>query len=249
MFIFRKINIGGVQLIEGFPNATRQRSEHSRVTTAARRQTAPPHNTAGMAHANGPTARATVKSTSWWWGQEQQEVLNFVDADTTQKATGATSAQIDFVCVICTSNSSTAAVASLSLPLSVCVSLFKGTSQRYRHLSTCPFIFSQLQRSVCTNGIYSLLRSTPVAQLAPRNLLTRWDVSSIPANGIFLTKNKNKKQKKMPNGWRTINSLVHKIRLHGRRGKGMAESFSRQKSRHAPQKEGGLKILCDLPPV
>ena len=23
----------------------------------------------------------------------------------------------------------------------------------------------------------------------PRNLLTRWDVSSIPANGIFLTKN------------------------------------------------------------
>ena len=28
----------------------------------------------------------------------------------------------------------------------------------------------------------------------------------------------------------------------------MAESFSRQKSRHAPQKEGGLKILCD-PPV
>ena len=53
----------------------------------------------------------------------------------------------------------------------------------------------------------------------------------------------------MPNGWRTINSLVHKIRLHGRRGKGMAESSSRQKSRHAPQKEGGLKILCDLPPV
>ena len=53
----------------------------------------------------------------------------------------------------------------------------------------------------------------------------------------------------MPNEWRTINSLVHKIRLHGRRGKGMAESFSRQKSRHAPQKEGGLKILCDLPPV
>ena len=74
---------------------------------------------AGMAHANGPTA--TVNSTSWWWGQEQRVVLNFVDADTTQKATGATSAQIDFVCVICTSNSSTAAVASLSLPLSLCL--------------------------------------------------------------------------------------------------------------------------------
>ena len=45
------------------------------------------------------------------------------------------------------------------------------------------------------------------------------------------------------NGWRTIKSLVHKIRLHGRRGKGMAESFSREKLRQAPQKEGGWKIL------
>ena len=94
-----------------------------------------------------------------------------------------------------------------------------------------------------------LSRSTPVAQSATRNLLTRWDVSSIPANGIFLTKNQKTKIKMPNNGWRTINSLVHKIRLHGRRGKGMAESFSRQKSRHAPQKDGGLKILCDLPPV
>ena len=47
----------------------------------------------------------------------------------------------------------------------------------------------------------------------------------------------------MPNGWRTIKSFVHKIRLHGRRGKGMAESFSREKLRQAPQKEGGWKIL------
>ena len=53
----------------------------------------------------------------------------------------------------------------------------------------------------------------------------------------------------MPNEWRTIKSLVHKIRLHGRRGKGMAESFSREKISHAPQKEGGWKILCDLSPV
>ena len=80
---------------------------------------------AGMAHANGPTARATVNSTSWWWGQEQRVVLNFGDADTTQKATGATSAQIDFVCVICTSYSSTACCCCLSfspfLSLSPCV--------------------------------------------------------------------------------------------------------------------------------
>ena len=46
-------------------------------------------------------------------------------------------------------------------------------------------------------------------------------------------------QIKIPNGWRTIKSLVHKIRLHGRRGKGMAKSFSREKLRHGPQKEGG----------
>ena len=44
----------------------------------------------------------------------------------------------------------------------------------------CPY----MAINVSVNG-----RSTPVAQLAPRNLLTRWDVSSIPANGIFLTKN------------------------------------------------------------
>ena len=49
----------------------------------------------------------------------------------------------------------------------------------------------------------------------------------------------------MPNEWRTIKSLVHKIRLHGRRGKGMANSFSREKLRRAPQKAGGWKILCD----
>ena len=70
------------------------------------------------------------------------------------------------------------------------------------------------------------------------NLLTRWDVSSIPANIIFLTKKKKKKK----NAQRVENDeivLVHKIRHHGRRGKGTAESFSREKLRHAPQKEGG----------
>ena len=68
-------------------------------------------------------------------------VLNFGDADTTQKATGAnTSAQINFVCVICTSNSSTAAVASLSLPLSVCMSLFRGTSHNIA-ISLPTFLF------------------------------------------------------------------------------------------------------------
>ena len=57
MFIFWKINIGGVHLIEGFPNATRQRPENSRVTTAARRQTAPPHNTHNFCW-HGPRQRS-----------------------------------------------------------------------------------------------------------------------------------------------------------------------------------------------
>ena len=83
-----------------------------------------------------------------------------------------------------------------------------------------------------------LVAGCPGSSEVPRNLLTRWDVSSIPANGIFLTK-KLKNEIKLHNGWRTIESLVHKIRRHGRRGKGMAESFSREKLRHAPQKEGG----------
>ena len=43
------------------------------------------------------------------------------------------------------------------------------------------------------------------------NPLTRWDVSSIPANGIFLTKEKLKNKIKMPNGWRPIKSLVTKF--------------------------------------
>ena len=88
---------------------------------------------------------------------------------------------------------------------------------------------------VCNSYVES---NCPGSSEVPRNPLTRWDVSSIPANGIFLTK-KLKNKIKMPNGWRTIKSLVHKIRLQSRRGKAMAESFSREKLRHAPQKEGG----------
>ena len=68
----------------------------------------------------------------------------------------------------------------------------------------------------------------PGSSEVPRNPLTRWDVSSIPANGIFLTI-------KMPNGWRTIKSLVHKIRLHSRRGKG--------KERLNPSREKNLLLL------
>ena len=58
---------------------------------------------------------------------------------------------------------------------------------------SCFRLCSIFRGRICPKKVIMLLhmlsRSTPVAQLAPRNLLTRWDVSSIPANGIFLTKN------------------------------------------------------------
>ena len=112
-----------------------------------------------------------------------------------------------------------------------------------------PINNSSMQRTVKPKREKIEIHNTrPGSSEVPRNPMTRWDVSSIPANGIFLTK-KLKNKINMPNGWRTIKSLVHKIRLHSRRGKGMAESFSREKLRHAPQKEGGSEILCDLPPV
>ena len=67
----------------------------------------------------------------------------------------------------------------------------------------------------------------------------RWDVSSNPGAVTRTEIFPHKKKKKIPNGWRTIKSLVNKIRLHDRRGKKMIESLSREKLRHAPEKEGG----------
>ena len=46
------------------------------------------------------------------------------------------------------------------------------------------------------------LSGRPGSSEVPRNPLTRWDVSSIPANGIFLTKklkNKNKNVQRVEN--------------------------------------------------
>ena len=54
----------------------------------------------------------------------------------------------------------------------------------------------------------------------------------------------------MPNKWRTIISWVHKIRLHCRRGKGKAESCSREKldkhhRRKVNEKSCVTFLLCD----
>ena len=59
------------------------------------------------------------------------------------------------------------------------------------HMVVIIYYYIGYKYKVTTSTWYLRLhyRSTPVAQSAPRNLLTRWDVSSIPANGIFLTKN------------------------------------------------------------
>ena len=54
----------------------------------------------------------------------------------------------------------------------------------------------------------------PGSSEVPRNPLTCWDVSSIPANGIFLTKKLKNKNKN-------------------------AQRVEKEKLRHAPQKEGG----------
>ena len=46
----------------------------------------------------------------------------------------------------------------------------------------------------------------PSSSEVPRNPLTRWDVSSIPANGIFLTKKlKNKNKNVQPTGGEQLN--------------------------------------------
>ena len=130
----------------------RKRPEHSSLTTAARRQTAPPHHTHNFccprqwSHGEMPFLKpAHLLFRSY---NEVFVQTAFIPC--------YLSTDIDFVCVLCTS-SSTAAVASLSLPLSLSVFVQGCLTQQYRHFSTYPFIFSQLQRSVCTNGIHSLL--------------------------------------------------------------------------------------------
>ena len=109
-------------------------------------------HTTSAAHGNGPK-RDTISLPALLLFRSYNEV--FVQ---TAFIPCYLSTDIDFVCVLCTSSSS-AAVASLSLPLSICVFLCcpRQRSQARCHFSTCPFTFSQLQRSVCTNGIYSLL--------------------------------------------------------------------------------------------
>ena len=44
------------------------------------------------------------------------------------------------------------------------------------------------------NNLQSEFFGRPGSSEVPRNLLTRWDVSLIPANGIFLTKKKTEKK-------------------------------------------------------
>ena len=89
---------------------------------------------AGMAHANGPTTRCHFSTCPFIFSQLQRSVCtNGIYSLLLQHR------YIDFVCVLCTS-SSTAAVASLSSPLSLSV-FVQGYPFKYRHFSTYPFIF------------------------------------------------------------------------------------------------------------
>ena len=99
------------------------------------------------------------------------------------------------------------------------------SSTKFHDCSPIPVFFflyskilpvTKMRLNVCFNEmalfgpLAALIAGRPGSSEVPRNPLTRWDVSSTPANGIFLTK-KLKNKIKMPNGWRTIKSLVHKI--------------------------------------
>ena len=44
-----------------------------------------------------------------------------------------------------------------------------------------------------------IIAGRPGSSEVPRNPLTRWDVSSIPENGIFLTKKKKKNAQRVEN--------------------------------------------------
>ena len=115
-----------------------------------------------MAHANGPTARATVFSLCLC-----SRVPHTTNCLYKRHLFPTTSARkISYVYHV-------PEVLLLLLPLFfslyLSLSLFKGTSHNNiaislstLHFSIYPFIFSQLQRSVCTNGIYSLPPFWPV---------------------------------------------------------------------------------------
>ena len=57
-------------------------------------------------------------------------------------------------------------------------------------------------KAININSVYVLMAGRPGSSEVPRNPLARWDVSSIPANGIFLSKklkNKNKNAQRVEN--------------------------------------------------
>ena len=73
---------------------------------------------------------------------------------------------------------------------------------------TCVFVFSLALRlflkknRLVSFSFFCFHGRRPGSSEMPRNPLTRWDVSSIPANGIFLTKklkNKNKNAQRVEN--------------------------------------------------
>ena len=62
--------------------------------------------------------------------------------------------------------------------------------------------FPNVNRTGYMVYIYVCNAGRPGSSQVPRNPLTRWDVSSTPANGIFLTKklkNKNKNAQRVEN--------------------------------------------------
>ena len=70
-----------------------------------------------------------------------------------------------------------------------------GTGFTYSSTAVCLMEPRMLYLATVVCVQYGLVfNGRPGSSEVPRNPLTRWDVSSIPANGIFLTKKLTKKQ-------------------------------------------------------
>ena len=95
---------------------------------------------------------------------------------------------------------------------------------------------------------------TPLQQTAvQRGPLLRWPQLSRVAwarENVSVFQVINRRCPATLNKWRTIKSLVHKIRLNGRRGKGTTESFSREnqgvhRSRKVDEQSYVTFLVCD----
>ena len=120
-------------------------SLNTSFTTAARRQTAPPHHTHNFCW-HGPRQRSHGEGNRYLYqlvvGTRATSGVELWRRRDNPKGDGCyLSTDRHRTCLICTSNSSTSTVASLSLPTSLSVSLFKDTSHNNIAISLPALLF------------------------------------------------------------------------------------------------------------